>query len=120
MTLSGDPGYDVLPITDTPSGLLGAIKKYMFDAADTHEQRAYLAALAAVDNPLSHTAETVACVACHVSTVVMSARAIGHRDRPADAPRALHVEVRSLHRGRPIGGDADARSARSATWGRSR
>ena len=46
----------------------------MFDAADPTKKRAYLAALAAVDNPLGHTAETVACVACHVSTVLMSAR----------------------------------------------
>jgi hypothetical protein len=68
------PSYDVMPITDRPTGLLGAITKSTFDDADTTEKRAYLAALAAVDNPMSHTAETVACIACHVSTVVMHAR----------------------------------------------
>ena len=67
--------YDVKPITDTPAGLLGAITKSMFDAADATKKREYLAALVAAENPLSHTAETVACVACHVSTVVMSERA---------------------------------------------
>jgi hypothetical protein len=75
VTLVGNPGYNVMPITDTPSGLLGAITQTMFDAADSAKKRGVLAALAAVDNPLSHTAETVPCVACHVSTVVMKARA---------------------------------------------
>jgi hypothetical protein len=75
VTLTGGPGYSVTPITDTPAGLLGAIASTMFNAADITQKREYLAALAAVENPLSHTAETVPCVACHVSTVVMKARA---------------------------------------------
>ena len=75
VTFAGNPGYTVMPLTDTPSGLLGAITQTMFDAADSTKKRAFLAALAAADNPLSHTAETVPCVACHVSTVVMKARA---------------------------------------------
>jgi hypothetical protein len=73
--LSGDPGYDITPIVDKPTGLLGAITQATFNAADLATKHDYLAALAAADNPLSHTAETVPCVACHVSTVVMSARA---------------------------------------------
>jgi hypothetical protein len=67
--------YDVKPMTDTPSGLLGAITRTLFDAANLTKQREYLAALVAAENPLSHTPETVACVACHVSTVVMNQRA---------------------------------------------
>ena len=58
----------------------------MFDGADTTKKRASLAALAAVDNPLSHTAETVACVACHVSTVVMNARAASAAIDPLALP----------------------------------
>ena len=54
-------------------------RQTMFDAADATKKREYLAALAAVENPLNHTAETVACVACHVSTVVMNARAAARR-----------------------------------------
>ena len=84
--LSSEPGYDVRPNADTPSGLAGAIKKYMFDAADISRKRAFLAALAAVDNPLSHTAETVPCVACHVSTVVMNARALATGIDPLTLP----------------------------------
>jgi hypothetical protein len=73
--LSGDPGYEITPSTDEPTGLVGAITTTTFNAADLATKQNYLAALAAADNPLSHTAETVPCVACHVSTVVMSARA---------------------------------------------
>jgi hypothetical protein len=73
--LNGDAGYDTVPSIDEPTGLLGAMTAKTFTAADLATQRNYLAALAAVDNPLSHTAETVPCVACHISTVVMSARA---------------------------------------------
>ena len=59
------------PVTDTPSGFQDAIEVVHFDEADATKKRASLAALAAVENPLSHTAETVACAGCHVSTVVM-------------------------------------------------
>ncbi|HEY7375482.1 MAG TPA: hypothetical protein VIF57_25215 [Polyangia bacterium] len=74
IVLAGNPSYSVTPMTDTPPGLLGAITMTTFVNADEAKQRDYLAALAAADNPMSHTAETVACVACHVSTVIMSAR----------------------------------------------
>ena len=47
----------------------------MFDPLDTTAKRAALAVLAAIENPMSHTAETAACVGCHVSIVVMRARA---------------------------------------------
>ena len=86
VTLSGDPGYDVRPNADTPAGLAGAITKYMFDAADISSKRAFLAALAAVDNPMSHTAETVPCVACHVSTVVLNARVLATAIDPLTLP----------------------------------
>jgi hypothetical protein len=75
VSLTGTPGYDVRPLADTPSGLQGASQQHMFDTADAAAKRGYLAALAAADNPLRHTAETVACAACHVSTVLLGARA---------------------------------------------
>ena len=111
---AASPGYDVMPITDTPAGLRTALTQFMFDGADTTKKRESLAALAAVENPLSHTAETVACVGCHVSTVVTS-RARDRRARSPDAPRALHVEVRSLHGGRASRRRRRRRSARSGT-----
>ena len=75
VTFTGNPGYSITPMTDTPAGLLGAVMQTKFEAADPATKHEYLQALAAVDNPLSNTAETVACAACHISTVVMSARA---------------------------------------------
>jgi hypothetical protein len=86
VTLSGSPGYSIVPMTDTPMGLVGAIASLMFDAADVAKKREYLSALAAAENPLSHTAETVPCVACHVSTVVMSARAASTAIDPIGLP----------------------------------
>ena len=82
----GGNSYDVMPLTDTPSGLLGAIVKTMFDAANATKQRESFAALAAVENPMTHTAETVACVACHVSTFVTSSRASGSPIDPLTLP----------------------------------
>ncbi len=78
--------YDPFPPTDTPPGLLGASRQYLFNAADEATKRGYLAALTAVDNPLSHTAETVACVACHVSTVVLDARVTATVTDPLTLP----------------------------------
>jgi hypothetical protein len=86
VSLSGSPAYTIVPTTDTPMGLLGAITQLMFDVADAAKKREYLSALAAADNPLTHTAETVPCVACHVSTVVMSARAASTAIDPLGLP----------------------------------
>ena len=105
VTLTGNPTFVVKPVADTPAGLLGAITQTTFNGADTDTKLAYLAALAAADNPLTHTAETVACVACHVSTVIMNNRAASSRNRPAGAPRPLHLAVRPLHRGRGVGAE---------------
>jgi hypothetical protein len=77
VALSGTTSYDVMPLTDAPVGLRTALEQWLFDRADAEKQRQALAVLLAVDDPLSHTAETVACVACHVSTVVLNARAAG-------------------------------------------
>jgi hypothetical protein len=86
VTLSGSPGYSIVPMTDTPMGLLGAITSLTFEVADVAKKREYLSALAAADNPLTHTAETVPCVACHVSTVVMNERAGGTAIDPVGLP----------------------------------
>ena len=84
--LNGTAGYDVMPMTDTPLGLLGALKPATFAAADATTKRDDLAALVAAENPMSNTAETVACVACHVSTVVMNARAMSAAIDPLTLP----------------------------------
>src|SRR6185369_1952408 len=86
VTLAGNPTFVVKPVADTPAGLLGAITQTTFNAADTDTKRAYLSALAAADNPLTHTAETVPCVACHVSTVIMNNRAASTAIDPLALP----------------------------------
>jgi hypothetical protein len=86
VTLQGNPSYEVRPRTDTPPGLEGAMRQSLFDAADAAGWRAYLAALATVDNPLSQTAETVPCAACHLSTVVLNARALSKAFDPLTLP----------------------------------
>ena len=83
---SGSASFDVQPTTDTPPGLLGAIVYSRFNAADIDTQRASLAVLTAVDNPLTHTAETVPCVACHVSTLVLQTRAASRAIDPQTLP----------------------------------
>jgi len=64
---AGD-GFDVIPATDSPAGLMTATSATAFDAADLAAKRQALGALVAVENPLTHTPETIACVGCHVST----------------------------------------------------
>jgi len=74
VTLFAPASYDPSPATDSPAGLLGAFSQTTFDDAAPAQKRLFLEALAAVDNPLMHGPDTVACVACHASTVTMRAR----------------------------------------------
>jgi hypothetical protein len=72
---NGGSGFDVMPATDTPPGLQLAISTSQWFGADATKQRDALATLVAVENPLTHTAMTVACVGCHVSTFLAPSRA---------------------------------------------
>ena len=73
--LGSAANYDVVPVIDQPPGFRSTLSQAVFDRADATQKPQLLAALAAVENPLSQTSETVACVTCHVSTVVMATRA---------------------------------------------
>lgn len=72
---SGETGFTATPVADTPPGLQAALSQSTYEAADTTQRRDYLGVLAAVENPMRNTAETAACVACHVSTVVANVAA---------------------------------------------
>ncbi len=75
--LTGPPtlvSYDTTPFADAPAGLEIARSGQAFMAASPDMQKSALEVLAAVDNPAMHSAETVQCVACHVSTFLMAAR----------------------------------------------
>jgi hypothetical protein len=63
-----DPSYVVTPVADNPAGLALALSSGAFNAATPDAQGSALDALVATENPLLHTASTVQCVACHVST----------------------------------------------------
>ena len=100
------PGYDVTPLTDTPPGLQGAI-------AAVHVRRGRQATKRAVprgargrrQSAEPHGRDGGVRRVSRLDGRAERARD-GHGDRPADAPGPLHVEVRSLHRGRQVGGDA--------------
>ena len=86
-------GYEVTPAVDTPKGLATLLSETSFSAAPAATKRDLLDVLAAIDNPLEQGADTVPCVACHVSTVLMNRRAAG----VAIDPRTLVKSYTSTH-----------------------
>ncbi|HTJ42418.1 MAG TPA: hypothetical protein VL463_10010 [Kofleriaceae bacterium] len=70
-----DTTYDTSPLADLPAGLSLSLSGGAFMNAAPADQRGALEALAAAQNPLTHTGDTVECVACHVSTFLTTHRA---------------------------------------------
>jgi hypothetical protein len=85
VVLSGE-GFDVVPKIDEPPGLMTAIAARSFYDADATAKRQAMDVLAAVENPLTHTPETVPCVACHVSTHLTVLRAPSLPIEPLSIP----------------------------------
>jgi hypothetical protein len=75
VNLGGTAFFDVSPESDEPSGLALALDYTKYKDASDEEQRATLEAFAAINNPLTNAPDTVACVACHTSTVALATRA---------------------------------------------
>ncbi len=73
--VGGDTTYQTMPVADAPTGLALALDATAFGAASPADRTRALEALAAAQNPLRHTAETVQCVGCHVSTFLTARRA---------------------------------------------
>lgn len=71
----GATSYTGVPLADAPAGFQRAMLDTSFRAGTAEEQREALEALAAVDNPTLHTADTVQCVTCHVATTLLGPRA---------------------------------------------
>lgn len=80
-----DPGYVVTPVANAPTGFTSSLSSGLFNSAAPEDQRSALDALVATQNPLLHTASTVQCVTCHVSTYLAV-----HRGQIAG------IDVRSL------------------------
>ncbi len=73
--VGSDPGYMVTPVVDVPQGFAMAIDGQAFAAATPANRMTALAALVDAQNPTQHTAQTVQCIACHVSTYLLEHRA---------------------------------------------
>ncbi|MEJ7600321.1 MAG: hypothetical protein WKG01_20595 [Kofleriaceae bacterium] len=67
--------YNASPVADTPAGFMLALAGDRFAAATAGEQHQALEALAAIQDPAQHGADTVQCVGCHVSTLLTARRA---------------------------------------------
>lgn len=70
-----DPSYTITPVADTPTGFALAMSSATFNAAAPADQRTAVDAMLAAENPLVHTANTVQCAACHVTTFLTGHRA---------------------------------------------
>jgi hypothetical protein len=108
--LVGATSYRVLPVVDAPAGFVSALEQASFDVSDAGVQRAAVDGLVAIENPRTHTADTVQCVSCHVSTTLLTARA---RDVQASPGRFTTTEFDLT----PFGDDAvRARTLRGLGW----
>ena len=68
--------YDTMPVADAPAGFALAIDGDRFAAATAPERAAALEAMTAILNPRMHSATTVQCIGCHVSTFLTARRAM--------------------------------------------
>lgn len=73
--LFGGASFTATPIADAPAGFRRVLSESDFAAATPAQQREALESLTASDNPTLHTAQTVQCVTCHVSTTLLDQRA---------------------------------------------
>jgi hypothetical protein len=73
--LFGGDSYQVTPLADSPSGFTRAVMETTFRGSTGAQQLESVRSLVAVDNPLLHTANTVQCVTCHLSTTLAPPRA---------------------------------------------
>lgn len=73
--LFGGDSYVLTPLADVPVGFSRAVMETSFRNSTTEQQRESVRSLTAVDNPRLHTANTVQCASCHLTTTMLSARA---------------------------------------------
>lgn len=73
--LFGGASFTATPIADAPAGFRRVLSESDFRAGTPAQQREALESLTASDNPTLHTAQTVQCVTCHVSTTLLDQRA---------------------------------------------
>jgi len=71
----GDTTYNTSPVADAPTGFMLALAGERFAEASATDRMTALESLAQVQNPELQAAETIQCVACHVSTFLTTRRA---------------------------------------------
>ena len=86
VTLQSDAFFEVEPASDLPQGLGLALDGVAFQAAEEADQLAALGAFVAIDNQLTNAPDTVACVACHTSTVALAMRSEDLGADPSSLP----------------------------------
>jgi hypothetical protein len=80
--LLGNKSYQLTPEADSPTGFLTGISENDFAIASSAQKKAALEALVSADNPITHSANTVQCAACHLSTITVPARASAAGEDP--------------------------------------
>ena len=109
-----ETSYDTDPLADAPAGFATALDATAFAAASPAQRDAALAAMVAIQNPLVHSADTVQCVGCHVSTFLTPRRAAVAGVDPATLPGRFTSGF-DLSTGQGIATEFD-RSLRAFGW----
>jgi hypothetical protein len=72
--LAGTESFSTMPVADQPAGFVRALDAIAFGAASPGERMQALEAMAEIENPMAHGADTAQCVACHVTTFLTPRR----------------------------------------------
>jgi hypothetical protein len=75
VTFLATNSFEVAPVVDQPKGFVLATSEMAFAAASPADRQVALQALAAAENPLTHTPKTIQCATCHVSSHIQADRA---------------------------------------------
>jgi hypothetical protein len=75
VVLFGGDSYVLTPLADDPSGFSRAVLESNFRNSSSADQLASVRSLVAIDNPTLHTANTVQCASCHLTTTLRTPRA---------------------------------------------
>lgn len=108
--LFGGDSYQVTPLADAPVGFSRVVMETQFRNSSPTAQLDSVRALLAVDNPTLHTANTVQCVSCHVSTTLLTPRST---DAGIDVTPLAERYTSSTFDLTPLGSTGRARTLRA-------
>ena len=108
--LFGGDSYQVTPLADAPPGFSRVVMVTSFRNSTAAQQRESVSSLVAVDNPLLHTASTVQCATCHLSTTLLTPRSV---DAGIDVTSLGDRFISALFDLTPLGGQSRSRTLRA-------